>query len=73
MTIDYTNNALLITLRHLKQKGFVVGLEMVWELFKAIMLAALQQSAKNYWWHFFNLIKQPKISDTSDRKQVKND
>lgn len=28
----YTNNALLITLRHLKQKGFVTGLEMVGEL-----------------------------------------
>lgn len=36
MTIGYTNNALLITLRHLKQKGFVKGLKMVW-LFKAIL------------------------------------
>lgn len=37
LTIEYTNDALLNTLRHLQQKGFVTGLEMVWRIFfKAI-------------------------------------
>lgn len=44
MTIDYTNYARYIA-RYIKApetKGFVTGLEMVWELFKAVMSAALR-------------------------------